>query len=332
MKINLDSPSARRLMQHGVKPRELKASRIFVFDFQIGDAITLPLPIIGPVILIKRRWLVFDDDDQLEDSANLKMLRHELCHVRQIQDWGGLAYMRRHIWARIKTRSILARTAIEESVCYSAQAKVTAFYHDRPDIEGQNGGQELEDRNRDNTQPASIPRTIIKLPVDVVLVENSEVNLARIMDIRRAMDRVGAFWAKMDIHVQPNIRAWNQPEDVLDYGSDQLTKLHYNMARARITIYIGSTLEVLPNTPGHVGKTSPLSGPYGSAIVAGAHGGIPEPDNLTAEIFNHELGHILSLDHDNSTFMRESVRNDGNAVSSAQREILRAEAYEWGSY
>ena len=224
------------------------------------------------------------------------MLRHELCHVRQIQDWGGLAYIRRHIWARIKTRSILARTAIEESVCYSAQAKVTAFYRGRQGVEGHNGGQDLQDGNGVNTQPPSVPRTIIKLPVDVVLVEDNEVNLNRIMDIRRAMGRVDAFWAKMDIHVQPNIRAWNHQEDVLDYNSDELTKLHYNMAKARITMYIGSTLEVLPNTPGHVGQTSPLAGPYGTAIIAGAHGGIPEPDNLTAEIFNHELGHILGLD------------------------------------
>ena len=93
MKISLVSPSADRLIKHGVKTRELKATRIFVFNMQVGDAITLPFPILGPVILIKRRWLVFDDDDELEDSVKIKMLRHEFCHVRQIQDWGGIAYM-----------------------------------------------------------------------------------------------------------------------------------------------------------------------------------------------------------------------------------------------
>lgn len=67
-------------------------------------------------------------------------------------------------------------------------------------------------------------------------------------------------------------------------------------------------------------------------IIAGAHGGLSEPGNLTTEVFNHELGHILGLDHDNSTFMRESIRPDDNPVSDAQQEGLRTAAYEWGSY
>ncbi len=55
MKIKLDSPSAERLKKHDVGLRELKAARIFVFDMQAGAAITLPFPILGPVILIKRK-------------------------------------------------------------------------------------------------------------------------------------------------------------------------------------------------------------------------------------------------------------------------------------
>ena len=131
MRIALESPSAKRLMQHGVDPRELRASRIYVFDFQAGAAITLPIPILGPTILIKRKRLVFDEDNELEDSERLAFLRHELCHVRQILDWGGLAYMRRQLWARVKTLSLYAKTAPEESACYSAQAEVEAFYRDR---------------------------------------------------------------------------------------------------------------------------------------------------------------------------------------------------------
>ena len=82
------------------------------------------------MILIKRKWLVFDDDDELEDSARIRILRHELCHVRQILDWGALAYLRRQVWARVKTLNLYARTAPEESVCYTAQARVAAHYSD----------------------------------------------------------------------------------------------------------------------------------------------------------------------------------------------------------
>ena len=123
-----ESPSAQRLMQHGVDARELEAARIYVLDMQLGAAITLPIPILGPTILIKGKRLVFDEEGELEDSARLAVLRHELCHVRQILDWGGLAYMRRQLRARVKTLNLYARTAPEESVCYSAQAKVEAFY------------------------------------------------------------------------------------------------------------------------------------------------------------------------------------------------------------
>ena len=128
MKIPLDSPSAERLGKHDVKLRELRAAHIFVFDWQAGAAITLPFPILGPVILIKRKWLVFDDEDELADDRSLRKLRHEFCHVRQILDWGGLTYMRRQVWARIKTRNLYAKAAPEESPCYSAEAKVEGYY------------------------------------------------------------------------------------------------------------------------------------------------------------------------------------------------------------
>ncbi len=134
MKIQPDGPSAERLRKHDVKLRELKAAHIFVLDWQAGAAITLPFPILGPVILIKRKWLVFDDEDELADDRSLKKLRHEFCHVRQILDWGGLTYMRRQVWARFKTRNLYAKTAPEESACYSAEAKVEGYYRGRTSV------------------------------------------------------------------------------------------------------------------------------------------------------------------------------------------------------
>ena len=81
MKIQPGGLSAERLRKHDVKLRELSAAHIFVFDWQAGAAITLPFPILGPVVLIKRKWLVYDDENELADSESLKKLRHEFCHV-----------------------------------------------------------------------------------------------------------------------------------------------------------------------------------------------------------------------------------------------------------
>ena len=131
LKLQPDTPSASRLMQHGVKLSELEAVRIFVFDWQAGAAITLAVPLLGPVILIKRRWLVYDAGGELADNESLKKLRHEMCHVRQILDWGGLVYLRRQLWARVKTGSLYARASPEERECYTAEARVTCFYRSR---------------------------------------------------------------------------------------------------------------------------------------------------------------------------------------------------------
>ena len=131
MKLQPDTPSASRLMQHGVELSELEAARIYVFDWQVGAAITLAVPLLGPVILIKRRWLVYDDDGELADNESLKKLRHEMCHVRQILDWGGVVYVCRQLWARVKTGNLYARASPEESECFTAEDKVTCFYRSR---------------------------------------------------------------------------------------------------------------------------------------------------------------------------------------------------------
>ncbi len=131
MKLQPGTPSASRLMQHGVELSELRAARIYVFDWQAGAAITLAVPLLGPVVLIKRRWLVYDGDGELADNESLKKLRHEMCHVRQILDWGGLPYLRRQLWARVKTGSLYAKTSPEERECYAAEAQVTWFYRSR---------------------------------------------------------------------------------------------------------------------------------------------------------------------------------------------------------
>ncbi len=173
--------------------------------------------------------------------------------------------------------------------------------------------------------------TLIKLPVDVVLVSPAwESN--RIMDLRRTLKRTRDFWAAIDIDIQLNISWLQADESTLDYDSPDFSKMHYQRGGARLACYVGSTLEVLPNTPNHAGSAATFAGVHGTALLAGAHGGTTDSENLMPETLNHELGHILGLAHDNSTFMRESIRRDENPVGSAQRETLQAAAYDWGGF
>ena len=128
MRFAVSSPSGALLMQRGVAERELTAARVYVLNFQVGAAITLPVPFFGPVILIKSAWLAWDDAGELTDTEHVKVLCHEYCHVRQILDWGTMAYAARHLWARVRTRSLLAKSAPEESECYEVTRTVEAHY------------------------------------------------------------------------------------------------------------------------------------------------------------------------------------------------------------
>ncbi len=128
MKILHTSDVGQRLLQFGVTREELAATHVFQWDLQPGGAGTFPLSDSSAVIFAKGRYLPTNPEGRLLDGPHVALIAHEFCHVRQIREWGALSYMGRHIGARIKTRSILARESDVEKPCYDVQHRVRSEY------------------------------------------------------------------------------------------------------------------------------------------------------------------------------------------------------------
>jgi hypothetical protein len=121
MRIEATSVGGRRLIGWGVSSVELGRARLFRWDRQKGGAITIALPFNRAVILLRNRYLVRAPDGTLADGRHLALIRHEFCHVAQLQRWGFFQYWLRHLWARVRSRSVLAAESDVEAPCYEAQ-------------------------------------------------------------------------------------------------------------------------------------------------------------------------------------------------------------------
>ena len=165
---------------------------------------------------------------------------------------------------------------------------------------------------------------MIKLPVNFVLV-TSEANVNFMLGVRTAMEDVKAFWEPIGIDVQPRISGMVADESILtfDFTKPELTNGHFfGPFGGTLTLYIGHTsTRVAEDVYGEARSD-------GIAVVAGA----PDTSVTVAEIINHELGHLLDLDHEDGTFMRENLDTHIDTVTPAQLAALKTTAYAFGGF
>lgn len=122
MKISPSGPAGRHLLSLGVEEEDLAAASFHRCDWQVGAAVALALPWGRCLIMMKSKYLRTDGNGELVASAQMHLHRHELCHVAQARRWGFFGYWRRHLRARIATRSLLAKHSDVERPCYEAAA------------------------------------------------------------------------------------------------------------------------------------------------------------------------------------------------------------------
>lgn len=121
VRITSTSPAGQFLISQGVSESHLDAARFTKLNWQFGDALTVVWPFGRATIFMKSRFLETDDSGEFPVGRNLGLIRHELHHVEQGHNWGFIKYWARHLWARIKHRSISAKQSSVEAPAYELQ-------------------------------------------------------------------------------------------------------------------------------------------------------------------------------------------------------------------
>lgn len=118
VRIRTDSPAGQFLVSQGVSASVLDSTRFRSLNWQAGDALTVVWPFGRATVFIRSRFLEADPAGDLPVDRNLPLIRHELFHVQQGQEWGFLSYWARHLWARVRHRSISAKESSVEAPAY----------------------------------------------------------------------------------------------------------------------------------------------------------------------------------------------------------------------
>ena len=128
MRFPHDSVTGKRLRQHGISSRALDRTRVFGVIWPPFTGFVVPLPFLGPAIIIGRRYLDRELDGQLADSPDLAYLVHQYCHALQKLEWGAIKYVWRHVWSRLISKGVETHRLQVEREAHLATRAASEFY------------------------------------------------------------------------------------------------------------------------------------------------------------------------------------------------------------
>ena len=117
MIIDLEGKLGRKLIEHGVTKDEILATDFVTWP--CAGALTAPISAKRVTVFVPRAWIG-------NQTGYGYAFRHEFYHVRQARTWGRVSYWMKHVAARIKTRSMLAKDDPVEIGAYDAERKFLA--------------------------------------------------------------------------------------------------------------------------------------------------------------------------------------------------------------
>lgn len=166
-------------------------------------------------------------------------------------------------------------------------------------------------------------RPFIKVPLNVVVVV-PVLSYQTIERVESSLEESIAFWKRQGIVWQPTVRGWIENINPIDNVGENLRELHrWKLGLPEPTLFVFP----LAGSVGTEGDLGLAWTDNGIAAVAGAQ------DDLLNEIMDHELGHLMiGPQHENGTFMRETLQVLERRVTSVQRTVMLRNAERLGSF
>ena len=160
----------------------------------------------------------------------------------------------------------------------------------------------------------------IRLPVSIIVLAPVPTSTA-FDQVQATVAESVKFWEGIGIRLQPHIRGYRSELDPSkDYELNYLNRWDIGEHLPVIFVFPWATF-LSGNNAGHAWRED------GVAAVAGGHN---VATGHLDEVINHELGHLLSLDHEDKTFMRAVLETESRTVTPAQRGTIRRVARQYG--
>ena len=168
-----------------------------------------------------------------------------------------------------------------------------------------------------------LARPFIKVPLNVVVVVPS-LSYQTIERVESSLEESVAFWKRQGIVWQPTVRGWIENINPIDNLGENLRELHrWKLGLPEPTLFVFPLAQSV-GTEGDLGLAWTGNG---IAEVAGGQA------DLLNEIMDHELGHLMiGPQHENGTFMRDTLQVINRRVTPVQRSIMLRNAERLGSF
>lgn len=167
----------------------------------------------------------------------------------------------------------------------------------------------------------------IRLPVDIMLVAPDYGNMSRLPVITDAIEASEQFWQEQfGIYLQVSLRGVQSDMLPTEVYPTPYRQLHHWAGSGRTpAVYIWSDMQRVGND--FLGQAFTE---HGIVVVAGNPFQFRQ-EKLLDEVVDHELVHLLGLEHQEGTFMAAELVEHNRVVTKEQRAKVREMAYRLGS-